>query len=160
MSEIVLRVGMGEGVVTREPAVVLTAPGLGSCVALVLCEARLLVGAMAHIMLPSTTGVGGSPYRFADAAVPLLVRQFEQSGANLRRASVKMAGGAQMFRTAGSGVLNIGTRNLEAIVAILTGLGITVQAQDVGGNVGRTVTLEVRTGRTTVRIAGGEEREL
>lgn len=146
--------------VTREPVAVLTAPGLGSCVALVLHDVRLAIGAMAHIMLPSATGVGGSPFRFADTAVPLLIGQFEQSGASIRTATIKMAGGAQMFRMASSGVLNIGARNLEAIMAILAGLGLTVQAQDVGGNVGRTVTLEVRTGRTTVRVAGGTEREL
>lgn len=160
MSGHVVRVGMGEGVVTREPAVNLTAAGLGSCVAVIFYDSRPTAGAMAHIMLPHSSGQGGNPFKYADSAIPLLLRQFEQAGGNPRVAAVKIAGGAQMFRVAEGSPLNIGRRNVEAVHAVLRQLGLRVQSEETGGSVGRTVCLEIRTGRTTVRFAGGQEREL
>ncbi len=160
MTDPVYRIGMGEGVIVSEPSAVLMAPGLGSCVAVALYSPGPLAGAMAHIMLPQTFGDGVAAFKFADAAVPLLIRRFEQTGANIRTAVIKIAGGARMFRLNGQSTLDVGTRTTDAVLAIFDRLGLRVHARDIGGNMGRTVTLEVRTGRMTVRVAGGAEREL
>lgn len=153
-------VGMGEGVVTREPEAVLVAVGLGSCVAVVIHCARPLVGGMAHVMLPRAFGDGRSPFKFADTAIPALVRAVEEFGADLGRTTVRIAGGAGMLALPPASPLNLGTRNVEAVRELLRSWGLRVRGEDVGGSVSRTVTLHVGTGRVTVRTAAGAEREL
>jgi chemotaxis protein CheD len=158
--ERVIRVGMGEGAVTRRPDAVLVAPGLGSCVAVVLHSARPLVGGMAHVMLPRAFGGSFGPYRFADTAVAALLRAFEDAGAEVERIAVRLVGGAAMFELPPDSPLNVGERNLRAVRDQLRARGLRVRAEAVGGSVSRTVSLYVGTGRVVVRTAGGEETEL
>jgi chemotaxis protein CheD len=155
-----IRLGIGDGAVVRDPAAVLTAPGLGSCVAVMLYSETPKVGAMAHILLPTAPTEPPFSFKYADTAVAMLLKQFEKAGADPRRAAIKLAGGAQMFKVAANGPLNIGRRNLEVISAVFQELRLRITAQDVGGSVGRTVTLTMSTGRTVVRVAGGKEYEI
>lgn len=158
--ELVIRVGMGEGVVARRPEAVLVAAGLGSCVAVVVHSTRPLVGGMAHVMLPRALGDGLSPFKFADTAVPALLRAFQEAGADLDALAVRLVGGAAMLGLAPESPLNVGARNLRAVREQLQALRVPVRAEAVGGNVSRTVSLYVGTGRVVVRTAGGEEQEL
>lgn len=159
-AEIVTRVGMGEGCVTRRPEAVLVAPGLGSCVAVVVHSARPLVGGLAHVMLPRALGDGLHPFKFADTAVPALLRAFEEAGAKPAALVVYLVGGAAMFGLPAESALNVGERNVRAVREQLQARGIQVRAQAVGGHVSRTVSLHVASGRVVVRTAGGEEQEL
>lgn len=158
--EFVVRVGMGEGVVTSRPDAVLVAAGLGSCVAVVVHCARPLVGGMAHVMLPRAFGGGQAVFKFADTAVPALARALEEAGADPGRATVRMAGGAGMFALPPTSPLNLGARNVEAVREQLRLWGLRLCGEDVGGSVSRTVALQVGTGRVTVRTAAGREQEL
>ncbi len=158
--ELLIRVGMGEGAVARRPEAVLVAAGLGSCVAVVVHTAKPLMGGMAHVMLPRAFGDGLSPFKFADSAVPALLRAFEDAGADLGAAAVHLVGGAAMLGLAPDSPLNVGARNLRAVRDQLRALGVRVRAEAVGGSVSRTVSLYVGTGRVVVRTAGGEEQEL
>ena len=54
----------------------------------------------------------------------------------------------------------MGARNAEATQETLARLGLTVRATDLGGNRGRTVELDVRDGRVSVRRLGEQAREL
>ena len=58
------------------------------------------------------------------------------------------------------GIFNIGKRNYLALRKVLWKAGVLVQAEDVGGNVPRTVRLEVGSGRFWLRGAGSAEWEL
>ncbi len=158
--ELVIRVGMGEGVVARRPEAVLVAAGLGSCVAVVVHSTRPLVGGMAHVMLPRALGDGISPFKFADTAVPALLRAFQEAGADLGAVAVHLVGGAAMLGLAPDSPLNVGARNLRAVREQLRALGVRVRREAVGGSVSRTVSLFVGTGRVVVRTAAGEEQEL
>jgi chemotaxis protein CheD len=113
---------------------------------------------MAHVMLPRAFGDGLSPFKFADTAVPALLRAFEEAGAHLDTLAVRLVGGAAML--APESPLNVGARNLRAVREQLQALRVPVRAEAVGGNVSRTVSLYVGTGRVAVRTAGGEEQEL
>ncbi len=157
---LVIRVGMGEGAVTRRPDAVLVAPGLGSCVAVVLHSPRPLLGGMAHVMLPRAFGGTFGPFKFADTAVPALLRTFEDAGASPHGIAVWLVGGAAMFGLADSSPLNVGERNVRAVRAQLQARGLRVRGEAVGGSVSRTVSLYVGAGRVVVRTAGGEELEL
>ena len=113
-------------------------------------------------MLPESSidpvKAGERPYMFADTGIPLLFRRAYQQGADKRRLTVRVAGGAQVMDP--QGVFNIGKRNYLALRKILWKAGVLLQAEDVGGTSSRTVSLEVGTGRFWLREPGSDEREL
>jgi chemotaxis receptor (MCP) glutamine deamidase CheD len=53
--------------------------------------------------------------------------------------------------------MDIGTRNEDAVRALLAEAGIPVTATATAGSVGRTVRVHVATGTVTVREAGSQE---
>jgi chemotaxis protein CheD len=120
------------------------------------------VGGLLHYMLPesaiSPAKAGENPYMFADTGIPLLFRRAYEYGAEKRRLVVRVAGGAQVMDS--EGIFNIGKRNYLALRKVLWKAGVLVQAEDVGGNVPRTVRLEVGSGRFWLRGAGSAEWEL
>jgi chemotaxis protein CheD len=143
--------GIGEMVLTGDPAVGLIAYGLGSCVALSVWDARTMVAALAHFMLPTAaSGSAVAPVKFVDTGLPALLGAFEERGGNVRNAQFKAAGGAAMLAI-NTSALEIGRRNAEAVVAALTARGLRLGATDFGGTSGRTVQLEVPNGRLHVK---------
>jgi chemotaxis protein CheD len=85
-------------------------------------------------------------------------RSAYQLGAEKKRLAVTVAGGAQMMDT--QGTFNIGKRNCLAMRKILWKAGVLVQAEQLGGEVSRTVRLEVGSGKVMLREAGQPEKEL
>lgn len=142
---------MGEIVVTADPTAELSAVGLGSCIGLAIVDRLAGVAGLAHIVLPENTGTD-QPGKFADTAVPALLRRMRRAGAVKRRMEAAMAGGARMFEM--SGALDIGARNEEAVRAALSQARVPLQASETGGNRGRTLKIEVGEGLVTVRTAG------
>jgi chemotaxis protein CheD len=149
-------VGMGQIAVARKPGRL--GAVLGSCVGVALYHARLGLGAMAHVVLPDSCGRAGSAAKFADTAVPELVRQLQRQGANPSVLSAKIVGGACMFGSGGP--LQIGQANIEAVLGALDRAGIRVTARHTGGTTGRRVTLDCSDGTLTVETAGNPPRVL
>ncbi len=157
-----LVVGMADCQVSKSPDQVLITYALGSCIAVAIHDPVAGVGGMLHYMLPesaiSPVKAGENPYMFADTGIPLLFRRAYTCGAEKRRLVVRVAGGAQVMDR--EGVFNIGKRNYLALRKILWKAGVLVQGEDVGGNMSRTVRLEVGSGRFWLRGSGTAEREL
>jgi chemotaxis protein CheD len=133
--------------------VVIATVGLGSCVAVAVYDAQARVGALAHVLLPSESlsRDRGNRAKFATSAVPLLVEQVRALGARGPLAA-KLAGGASMFaQLLPSGGINIGERNVEAVLGALAAAGIPVAARDTGGDFGRSVFFHVIDARMVVR---------
>jgi len=143
-------VGMGQIVVGQHPAQ-LTAV-LGSCIGLTLHHKRTRIGAMAHVVLPVSNGKSERPGKFADTAIPYMFELFRQRGIEPNALSAKVVGGACMFGV--SGPMQIGQSNNEAIVRALKAAGVTITAEDVGGNSGRRVTFDCDSGALTVERIG------
>lgn len=141
----------------------ITTTGLGSCVAIALYDAVARVGALAHVLLPDR-GLArdtGNPARFAETAVPALVRAMVQRGASAERVVAKLAGGASMFdNLLLTGGVNIGERNAVAARDALRRAGIRVVATDLGGGHGRSVALRISDGVLEVRSLRAETRVL
>lgn len=160
-----ITVGMGEVKLCSDPGEVLCALGLGSCIGVSMYEPQLKLAGMCHIVLPSSAVASGAvvePGRYADTAVAELLRQMESAGAGKERIAVAVAGGAELFKLAGSegSVLDIGRRNHDAAQAALDALGLTVLGTDVGGNCGRSLSLRVDKGVVTVKRLGQGEAVL
>lgn len=133
--------------------------GLGSCVAIAMHDARFRVAGLAHVLLPdpSVARDVSNRARFAATAVPLLVSEMQAFGA-LGAITAKLAGGAALFGTMlGTPGGQMGARNVAAARVALRAAGIPLLGEEVGGNAGRSVTLDVNTGALTVRsVRGGE----
>ena len=144
-----LAAGIGEMVLSSSPDDHLIAYGLGSCIALAVWDPRARVGGLAHFMLPSGPANSSSPVKFIDTGLDTFLRALEAQGAVLNRSTLKAAGAAAML-TVGGG-LAIGKRNEEMMQTSLTERGLNLTASSLGGNVGRTVQLEVADGRFLIK---------
>lgn len=160
----IINVGMGELQVSKHNGTSLVAPGLGSCIGLIMYDPKAKVAGMVHVVLPDSANAGVSnslPGKYADTAVPELIEKMIKQGASKSNLWVKIAGGAQMFNLEkGGNVLNIGVRNTIAVKAALNKENLSLKSSDTGGNKGRTLKIEIATGKVYVRSIGQQEIEL
>lgn len=144
-------VGMGQIAVAQDPHR-LTAV-LGSCVGIALYHPRLRFGALAHVVLPRSNGQSATPGKYADTAVSHMLGLLRQRGVGPAGLVARLAGGAMMFGSPNS-AMQIGRDNVLAATEALQAAGIPLAAEEVGGQKGRRVVLDCRTGQFVVQIAG------
>ena len=161
MDERFIMVNMGQLAVSAQPGDILTALGLGSCVAVCAYDPFSRVAGMIHVVLPNSAigRPGDPPAKFADQGVPRLVDAVAQHGGVRPRLRIALLGGANVLNfTNDKGVLDIGTRNVTGILEALASERLTCHASHIGGKVSRTVRLRVGTGEITIKtIRGGEQ---
>ncbi|MDA8235792.1 MAG: chemotaxis protein CheD [Clostridia bacterium] len=163
MTEKAISVGLGELHISKDPEKVLVCYGLGSCVGVSFYDPLLKLGALAHVVLPSSSmaRVQDSLAKFADTCIPTMLQEITKMGANKSRLIVKIAGGAQVLKLPGqANRLDIGGRNISAVEEALAAEKLVVGNKDVGGNYGRTMQLYIGTGIVTIRTVGQGEKEL
>lgn len=153
-------VGLAEWRISRDPAEALCALGLGSAVGLFLYDPAACVAAVAHVMLPSGRGDDGKPAKYAVTAVPFLVDELVKAGAEVERLKVGLFGGATLMAMGNSSMLQVGNRNVSAMVEALGKCGLTANITDVGGTRGRSVVMDVGTGYVTVKVLSQPDRVL
>jgi len=148
-------VGMGQIVFGQAPDRL--ASILGSCVGVSLHSSRTRQAVLAHVILPYSQGrKQTAPGKFADTAIPHMLKLLSQAGVLPGGLLAKVAGGSNMFGH--NGPLQIGAANGEAVVKALADAGIRVAAHDIGGNLGRRISLDCATGEMTIEIAGSNSR--
>ncbi len=131
---------------------------LGSCVAICIYDRMKKIGGMAHVLLPVNLKRTVNPEKYADTAIPLLVKSLLQEGAKKENLSAKITGGASMFKFGSNIVLGqIGDRNIEQTKIELQKLDIPILVEDVGGNLGRVIDFYLEDGRMKVK-SGGKEK--
>jgi chemotaxis protein CheD len=134
--------------------------GLGSCVAICFHDPVARVAGMAHILLPnkSLSRVTENPAKFPQSAVPLLIEKMSALGAEPKRMTAKLIGGASMFgNLTPSGAVQMGERNVVAARQVVEDHGIRVAAEETGGTVGRSVRMQASDGLLMVRtLRSGE----
>jgi len=141
---------------------------LGSCVGISLYDAQAKLGGLAHIMLPDS-GMAAvcateGRMKFADTAIPDVLGALVKAGADGRRLTAKIAGGANMFRAQGAldadGVSHIGQKNVERVRSVLGSLGIPIVAAETGENYGRTLFVDLESGKMIVQSLGRSTKEV
>jgi chemotaxis protein CheD len=152
-------VRMAEHAVSKDSGDVLVSLGLGSCIGCALIDEEANVAGLAHIVLPeSWSGQSNDapPAKFANTAVPHLVKELEKLGARRSRLKAVLCGGAHMFSGNGSSspTLEIGRRNGEETERALKEAGIPIRGTAVGGTCGRSVEVRVASGEVHVRSVG------
>jgi chemotaxis protein CheD len=152
-------VGVADMAVSEHPEEVLVTYSLGSCIGLAIYDPVVKVGGLLHYMLPDSTmdpeKAKRMPAMFADSGIPSLFKQSYRLGAAKTNLIVKVFGGAQILDE--NGVFNIGKRNYLALRKIFWKNNVMIAVEDVGGNVNRTVRLEISTGRVSLKVSGAAE---
>ena len=152
-----ITVGIADMKIAKGSGILITY-ALGSCIGLCFHDQRLNLGALLHIMLPLNMEAGRkNPLKYADTGIRETLRQMEAKGASRGRITVKIAGGAKMFEVKGGNLGNIGQRNIESVHTILRQEGIRLLAEDVGGNVARTLLFDVVSGQGCIRSYGRKD---
>jgi chemotaxis protein CheD len=148
------RVGQGKGT--------LSITGLGSCVAIVLYDEASHVGGLAHVLLPDPSFSNRDRrWLFVTEAVPALLDELEEAGAERSRLTARLVGGAAMFQDLlPQDRPNIGRRNVSAARKILARIGIPIVAEDVGGEFGRSIDFDLSDGRIQISSQGKNRVEI
>jgi chemotaxis protein CheD len=158
MAEVIAR--MAEIVTSRKESDVLVAMGLGSCIGVALLHRASPVAGLAHVVLPEARPGTVALGKFADTAVPELIRQVSVLGAATSDLSAVLVGGAQILPPGPNGSPDIGRRNEQAVRVALAVAGITVAASVTGGASGRTIRIHVGTGVVACKEAGDADEAI
>ncbi|QOV91040.1 chemotaxis protein CheD [Humisphaera borealis] len=154
MTQIVVQVSDARASADKSAAIVTYS--LGSCIGAALYDPVAAVGGMLHHQLPSGSldpeKASRNPCMFADTGLAYVLAEMERLGANRRRIRVRLAGGAAMLDASTS--FAIGKRNHAAIRKALFQHGLFVDAEEVGGSVPRTMTLQIANGEVSIRTRG------
>jgi chemotaxis protein CheD len=151
-------VGISDCKVSGDPGDVLLTYALGSCVAVAIHDRVAGVGGLLHFLLPDSSleasKAAQNPCMFADTGIPYLLEKAAESGASRERLSVRIAGGAQMIN--GHEMFQIGRRNSLAARKLLWREGLIISGEAIGGEVSRTLRLEIGSGKIAVWESGLE----
>jgi len=152
-------VGVADMKVSNNPVESIITYSLGSCIGVVIYDPVVKVGGMLHYMLPESSIDKGKaaarPYMFADSGIPRLFKTAYKLGAVKQRMKIYVAGGAEILDQ--KGFFNIGKRNYMALKKMFFKNNVMINQQDIGGNVNRTVRIEIATGDIYVKTSGSKE---
>jgi chemotaxis protein CheD len=141
---------------------VLVTYALGSCIAVAVHDPEAGVAGLLHFMLPDSTLDRGKasqlPAMFADTGIPLLFKACYQLGAEKRRMTVKVAGGASILSD--TDYFRIGQKNITAMRKIFWRNNVLIASEDTGATYNRTVRLSVADGRCQVKVSNGTLKDM
>jgi len=157
-----LIVGIADMKVSNDLSTTLITYSLGSCIGVSIYDPIVRAGGLLHFMLPDSTidpqKATKNPWMFADSGIPLFFKEAYQLGAEKKRLIVKVVGGAQILDD--SHFFNIGKRNYMTLRKIFWANNVLIRAEEVGGNVNRTLSLELSSGRVWVKTSGDGVTEI
>ncbi len=136
---------------------------LGSCLGITVHDPVACVGGLLHVMLPLSTidpaKADRNPFMFVDTGFPRLLIEVYKNGAQKQRLAIRVAGGANSQEREEDDFFQIGKRNFIILRKLLWNNGILLKSYDVGGNQSRTMSLEINSGKVTVK-SNGQVRNL
>jgi chemotaxis protein CheD len=124
---------------------------LGSCVSVCIWDRELRIGGMNHYLLPLWNGEGLESPRYGNIAIARLIKKLQSFGCSKTDMVAKIFGGASVIPNGGVGLMNIGERNIELAKDILKKENIRIAGSDVGGELGRKIIFDTRSGTVLVK---------
>ncbi len=135
---------------------VLITYALGSCLGITIYDPVAVVGGMVHVMLPQSDidpiKAQKKPSMFVDTGVKDLFLKSYKLGAKKERLIVKVAGGASTKNQ--DDFFQIGKRNFIMLRKLLWKNGVLLKSYEVGGNISRTMLLNINNGDVHLKIKG------
>jgi chemotaxis protein CheD len=154
-------VNIADARVSNNPEDVLVTYSLGSCIGVAIHDPVRRVGGLIHCMLPLSSldprKAAEKPFMFVDAGMNRFLTMLFELGVTRANAVVKVAGCSQILDK--SNLFRIGERNHIVLRKLLWKNGLMIKAEHIGGDLSRTVRLEIGTGLVRLR-AGGMESDL
>lgn len=127
---------------------------LSTCVAVTAYCPHKKAAGMVHVVLPSPfhhRDRRERPGYFALTGVPLLIETIcHRYGCRREELQIKMFGGMEAKK--GLDIFQVGKQNINTARYALRRLGLRVKKSDLGGNMSRTIEMEVKTGRVKVYL--------
>ncbi len=153
---VVAKILPGEFYVTSQDMLIATT--LGSCVSACIWDEMSGIGGMNHFMLPLTTqdvhevnwgqrGLVTDATRYGNFAMEYLINMILTHGGRRKNLKAKVFGGGKVMKK----MSNIGSRNIDFVLAYLATENIPILAQDLGLQFPRKVLFEPMTGRAFVK---------
>lgn len=124
---------------------------LGSCVSVCLWDPVNKIGGMNHYLLPLWNGEGLASPRYGNIAIAKLIEKMLDLGAERESLRAKVFGGGDVLKMA-SAFMNIGHRNVLLAKNLLREENIPVVSADTGGQSGRKIIFNTRTGVVLVKL--------
>jgi chemotaxis protein CheD len=150
-------IGVGDMGFSNVKGDVMITHALGSCLGIAVHDPRTGIGGLLHAMLPTSTinpeKAEANPSMFVNTGVPTLLRKVLAAGAAKERLSIKVAGGSTKHKT-GSDCFEIGKRNYIMLRKVLWQFGLLVESEEIGGELPRTMYLEIGSGRVWLTSMG------
>lgn len=135
---------------SRNAGDIIVTHALGSCIGIAIYDPQACVGGMLHYMLPKSSidevKADKNPYMFGDTGIPLFFQNAYKLGARKENLRVVMAGGSNLF--AENDAFTIGKRNEIMARKLFWRNNIIIDKEHVGGNISRTLYLEIGSGKT------------
>ena len=155
-------VNFSELKISTSTAETLVAFSIGSGIAVSMYDTVTKVGGLLNFVLPDSSKIGSErvnhfPYMFADTGILAFLEALNDINAKTETLKVVIAGGAQILDQTSD--FNIGLKNHQALISILSRKNLTIQHEDIGGSQRRTLCLDIDSGCSTIQTAGqGEVR--
>ncbi|ACB76749.1 CheD [Opitutus terrae PB90-1] len=151
-------VGVADLKATDLPHAAITTYALGSCLGVCCYDRANRIGGMLHAMLPDSSQSARRELKSAmylDTGVPALLQSVIELGGDPKHSEFKVFGGARVGD--GTDFFNIGSRNVEAMTALIHRYDLEVNYWHVGGQTNRTITLYLDNGDVRLRMPGRQE---
>jgi chemotaxis protein CheD len=156
-----LHIRLSDMKLSKSEEELLCATHLGTDLGISIFDREAKVGGMFHPMLPDSTVFPDmakkNPFIFVDTGLTAMLEQARALGADQQRMEVCMAGGAD-FMGKKLGLFSVGAQNIAKAMEILKKTGVKVSQQSVGGNLMRSLYLNIGTGMGRIENSD-EERE-
>jgi chemotaxis protein CheD len=153
-------VSVADMVVTRDPGTVLVTHALGSCLGVAVYDPDAMVGGLLHVMMAKSAinpdRAKEAPYTFVDTGLPMFLQELMGLGADRERWIVKVCGGAQINGHEDDR-FSIGKKNYIMLRKVLWKSSVLIDAEDVGGTIPRTMSLDMETGEVCISTAGQKQ---
>ena len=155
-------VNCSEMKISTNPVETLVAFSIGSGMGVAVHDPICGVGGILNFMLPDSGGSNGVgpvrvPFMFADTGIPAFLTALYAQDAQPDRLKVVIAGGAHILDR--TDAFNIGLKNLEALKARFDEYKLKIHHENTGGSNSRTLSLEIRSGSSSIKIfSEGEQK--
>lgn len=144
-------VGIGEFIISNNKEDIIKTFALASCVAVTAYCSSCRVAGMIHIALPSPLGdvdANVRPGYYANTGLPLFIYKLcSEYGCAKRDLRIDLYGGSDSINI---DIFQIGKKNIAMVKRILMDMNILYNIDETGGNISRTLLLDVATG--TVKV--------
>ncbi|MEN6619187.1 MAG: chemotaxis protein CheD [Rikenellaceae bacterium] len=138
--------------------IIFKSSAIGSCVVIAGYDKKLMVGGMAHVMLPGVSPEKSKTpkTRYAQNAIEEMIERMISSGARNENIEVCVVGGSNVLKRKDDTICQA---NINSVLKILNEKNIKIKAKSVGGTERRSVLFDTKTGNVYHSI-GSEKDEL